>query len=217
MGSSHEGIEHEKKISPKELKELRRVYDKLCYWSDKVKLVLRLKKLKGELQVKRNELFEQINTSTKQSSTGIEQIEKEMLDIQSSLDDIRHRPDQYIRTQDTAAAFKYLGKKVSKREVLDMMWEVDEKLDNVIDWDEFLLMFTRNIHDNTGLEPSAFYHMVQFMIYDRNDNRNVSIDETMNMLYARVGREKMEAMISLLFGDGDQNNVIEHTFVLTSS
>lgn len=46
-------------------------------------------------------------------------------------------------------------------------------------------MFFRNINDHTGLEPSKLYNMVQFMLYDVNNNVNVSVDETMNMLYAR--------------------------------
>lgn len=46
-------------------------------------------------------------------------------------------------------------------------------------------MFFRNINDQTGLEPSKLYNMVQFMLYDVDNNVNVSVDETMNMLYER--------------------------------
>lgn len=56
--------------------------------------------------------------------------------------------------------------------------------------DEFRLMFFRNINDRTGLEPAKMYNMVQFMLYDVDNNVNVSVDETMNMLYARRAPSK---------------------------
>jgi len=82
-----------------------------------------------------------------------------------------------------------------------MIWEVDENSDQCIDWTEFRLMFNRNIMDKTGLEPSGMYNLAQFLIYDTNLNGFVSVDETMNLLYARYGRAKMESKLKELFGE----------------
>lgn len=42
-----------------------------------------------------------------------------------------------------------------------MIWEVDENLDGYVDWEEFQLMYFRNMHDTTGLEPFELFNIVQ--------------------------------------------------------
>ena len=82
-----------------------------------------------------------------------------------------------------------------------MIWEVDENLDCCVDWEEFRLMFTRNITDTTGLEPFQLFNVVQFMMYDKDNSGKVTVDETMHMLYARYGEDKLESQMKALFGD----------------
>jgi Ca2+-binding EF-hand superfamily protein len=99
--------------------------------------------------------------------------------------DLENNPDKKIACNDIVEMLKRLKVKTNKREVAEMIWEVDDDLDGCIDWTEFRLMFTRNIMDNCGLEPSKMFNLTQFLIYDHNCNGRVSVDETMNMLYAR--------------------------------
>jgi len=194
-------------MGQKEMKELKRVFIALCFFSEKNHIIERLLPLR-----KRTSGFEgsdAVDVKTR-SQDEFQSLKHEEIKLEKELQAIRNRPNQHIRAQDAAAALKALGRNVTKREILEMLWEVDEKLDNVIDWEEFCLMFERNIRDNTGLEPAGFYHMVQFMIYDRDENGLVSLDETMHMLYARIGREKMESTITKLFGGDDGAPIIEH-------
>jgi len=206
-------------IGPKEMKELKRVFEKLCFFAEKEQVMERV----GVIRESLAEYYQPLTGSVRQRDTLIstsstsnrrtlldperekkmQELQKEKFESEKKLSDIYSRPLQHIRPQDTAAALEFLGKKATKREVQNMMWEVDEKLDGVIDWDEFHLNFERNVRDSSGLEPASFYHMVQFMIYDHDNNGLVSIDETMNMLYARVGREQMETTITKLFGGDD--------------
>lgn len=201
------------------MKELKRVYEQLCFFAEKAHAMERISVIRDTLaeyhrpltsSMRQRDFFLSTSSSNHRNSVSGSEQEKKMLELQKEqtelerkLADIRSRPVQHIRPQDTAAALKSLGKRATKREVQNMMWEVDEKLDGVIDWDEFHLNFERNIRDGSGLEPASFYHMVQFMIYDHDNNGMVSIDETMNMLYARVGREQMETTITKLFGGDD--------------
>lgn len=55
------------------------------------------------------------------------------------------------------------------------------------------LMFRRNITDKTGLEPFQLFNVVQFCMYDKDFSGQVSVDETMHMLFARFGKERLEA------------------------
>ena len=196
-------------ITAKELKELKRVFEDLCFFADKGPKKERLKEIDNELTEIRRPGNGYNSGSQQDKTLVVEKLEKEQNVLQEEVKKIDMKPEQYIRPQDTGLAMKYLGKRMSKREIQDIMWEVDEKIDGVIDWEEFSLMFERNVKDTSGLEPANFYQMVQFMIYDRDGNGKVSIDETMNMLYARLGRAKMETTITKLFGGEDGAPIIE--------
>ena len=105
------------------------------------------------------------------------------------------------RCVDLLEALKTLGRKAQKKDAEAMIWEVDEDLDGCVSWDEMRLMFQRNIRDTTGLEPSQLFNVVMFLIFDLDEDGMVSVDETMELLYARYGRHKMEDRLKMLFGD----------------
>ena len=197
-------------ITANELRELRRVFGQLCYFAEKAPKKERLKIIQEKLAEIRRPGNGYSSNDIPDETDSIDKLEAEQKRLRNELSEIDDRPEQHIRPQDTGIAMKVLGRRMSKREIQDLMWEVDEKVDGVIDWEEFNLMFERNVKDTSGLEPSSFYHMVQFMIYDRDDNGKVSIDETMNMLYGRLGRAKMEVAISKLFGGEDGTPIIEN-------
>ena len=52
-----------------------------------------------------------------------------------------------------------------------------------------------------GLEPFQLFNVVQFMMYDRSNCGSVTVDETMTMLYARYGKDRLESEMKVLFGD----------------
>ena len=110
-------------------------------------------------------------------------------------------PTRKVSPVDLRSALTALGKQCSKREIADMIWEVDENLDGCVDWEEFLTMFERNIMDTSGLEPFQLFNVVQFMMYDKDNSGNVTVDETMHMLYARYGKQHLESQMKALFGE----------------
>mmetsp|Transcript_20156 Transcript_20156/g.45084 ORF Transcript_20156/g.45084 Transcript_20156/m.45084 type:complete len:293 (-) Transcript_20156:316-1194(-) len=109
--------------------------------------------------------------------------------------------DHKICFKDVDAILRSLGRVLHRRQIEQMIWEVDENLDGCLDWAEFRLMFNRNVTDQSGVEPNRMYNLAQFLIYDKNRNGLVSVDETMNLLYARYGRGVMEQKLKELFGE----------------
>ena len=131
-----------------------------------------------------------------------EEKELELKDLDLELEAIDAKTEKKISINDVFAMVKTLKAKFTLNDVEDAVWEVDEDLDECISWNEMKLMYTRNLMDKSGLEPSKMFNLTQFLIYDKNENNRVSVDETMNMLYARYGRKssKMEMKLKELFG-----------------
>jgi len=123
----------------------------------------------------------------------------QMADLEEQLNAINAQKNK-ISTLDLSEMLKSLGRPSNKRYIWDMIWEADETLSGWIDYDNLKLVFQRNISDLSGLEPSKLYNLVQFMIFDSNENGKVSVDETMAFLHARYGRESMEFKLKELFG-----------------
>jgi hypothetical protein len=72
--------------------------------------------------------------------------------------------DHKISIRDLDSALKKFGAHVSRKELEQMIWEVDENSDEVIDYEEFQLTYYRNITDSTGSEPCSFFHILEVCI-----------------------------------------------------
>ena len=200
-----------KGITASELKELRRVFDYLADYLPKKQIYKDLNPLverRAKLQQARKATFDTKvqNAEGKQMSEGeiddeIQTLGVKIDEYQAYIDEYDSAPNRKVHPKDLSAALLSLGKKCSKKEIEDMIWEVDENLDGCVDWDEFKLMFQRNISDTTGLEPFQLFNVVQFMMYDKDNSGNVTVDETMHMLYARYGKARLESQMKALFGE----------------
>lgn len=193
-------------VTNQEEKELRRVFNLLSDYARKLRI-------QGEIVA-----LQEILAGGKQRMAQTQDNNKEVLNLERfennaeachkridellwELENLANNPNKKISISDVSEMVKRLkGKTPNKQDIQEMVWEVDEDLDQCLNWPEFKLMFTRNILDQTGLEPSRMFYLTQFLIYDHNENGMVSVDETMNMLYARHGRDIMEKKLKELFG-----------------
>lgn len=202
-----------KEMTQNETRELKRVFDFLADFAPKLKL---RRDLEPKLERRQKIMAYRRNPDTVKfvSEAGVEltpqaietervRLEEEIVDIQRKIEAVNAKPqaEKKIHPKDLQQALTYLGKHAEKREVDDMIWEVDENLDGCVDWEEFLLMFRRNISDKSGLEPFQLFNVVQFCMYDKEFSGHVTVDETMHMLYARYGKERLESEMKALFGE----------------
>ncbi len=152
---------------------MHRVYERLCNFQRKYRLTEERNQLEMGLRLTKNHT----SADTSHLEERIKEINYELSTFDSN--------KSLISVSDIHEMLLHLNQKTNRKEVEEMVWEVDEDLDNHISWNDFRLMYNRNLTDRTGLEPSKLFHLVQFLIYDKNENNRVSVDETMHMLYAR--------------------------------
>lgn len=108
--------------------------------------------------------------------------------------------DHKISFKDLDAVLRSLGPAFSKKQIEQMIWEVDENLDEMIDFDELQLTYYRNITDSTGSEPCYFFKILEFLICDASHKGYIIEDDCMEVLYARYGGGVLENEMRLLFG-----------------
>ena len=102
-----------------------------------------------------------------------------------------------------------LGYTAKKQEIEDMIWEVDEDCDKCVSWDEFKLMFERCRTDKTGLEPRKLFNVVEFMMHDKDASGTIDMDECMEILFRRFGKDQLEQRTNDFFKhDTDGDNTI---------
>ena len=110
-----------------------------------------------------------------------------------------------IGPQDLMKMLTELGLKLLKSEVALYIWEVDDDLDGFINWDEYMKMYKRSISDVTGLEPRRLFNLVQFLMYDEHFKGKVTVEETLQIMYVRHGREHLDDEITAIFGHEENN------------
>ena len=66
-------------------------------------------------------------------------------------------------------------------------------------------MYKRCISDKTDLEPRKLFNLVQFLMYDKDNQKKVTIEETLQILFVRHGRAKLDDEIKAIFGEDEKN------------
>ena len=188
-------------IKAEEEKQLRRVFDLLCDYHSKRRIEEEVGVIRSDAKMKAaglNEILD-LKSSCWQAmnelpDSRLEGIRKEISELRSP------RIVRKVTPEDVQAMLRRLEHRASRKEVEEMVWEVDEDLDGALSWQEFRLVFTRNIRDRTGLEPNRVFNLAQFLMYDTDLDGRVSMDDTLPMLCIRYGKKELESKLKEIFG-----------------
>jgi hypothetical protein len=154
-------MSHDKeKIIPmtaQEEREVHRVFELLSDYQQKVKIKEEIKDINSWITSYKKQGNESQDGNIQSSLQRLEELSKELQALES-------KPDKKISCGDVMEMLKFLNQKATKKEVEEMIWEVDENLDGYLDWAEFRLMFNRNITDRTGLEPSRMVGINKYIL-----------------------------------------------------
>ncbi|KAL4512334.1 hypothetical protein ABPG72_005336 [Tetrahymena utriculariae] len=110
----------------------------------------------------------------------------------------------YFTAKEVETILDKMGMHLTKSEIDLMIWEIDENLDKKIDYREFVNMYKRCIMQNSELEPKSLFHMVQFLMYCKPEKYKVTVEDTLELLYVRMGRQDLDGEIIAIFGDDDK-------------
>ncbi|CAK77939.1 unnamed protein product (macronuclear) [Paramecium tetraurelia] len=142
-----------------------------------------------------------------QKLEGIEIKASEKKQLEKVFQMLKKKDVDYFDAKDVDKMLRFLGVSLTKSEIDLMLWEVDENLDGRVSWTEFLNMYKKCTIDKTGLEPKSLFHMIQFLMYlppDRKDPK-VTVEDTLELLYVRFGRQCLDSEIHAIFGDEEKN------------
>ena len=73
----------------------------------------------------------------------------------------------------------------AKDELDHMIWEVDENLDGYVSEDEFENMYKKCITDEKEEESKKLFYLAQFLMYDKDEKHEITIEDTLEILCAR--------------------------------
>ena len=164
-------------MTQQEETELRRVHNMLCNYVKKKELEAQIRELETindgiqeDIMIEYADDLASIASSQRvenalafaddRTLVKISNNESKMNELKELLIKIRNKPNQKIAAHDLMEISKDLNYPITKKQVEEMIWEVDEDLDRCLSWDEFRLMYERNITDRTGLEPSRVVSII---------------------------------------------------------
>ena len=86
----------------------------------------------------------------------------------------------------------------AKDELDNMIWEVDENLDGYVSEKEFENMYKKCITDEKEEEGKKLFYLAQFLMYDKDEKHEITVEDTLEILCARH-QSNVDAALDAIF------------------
>lgn len=100
--------------------------------------------------------------------------------------------DGKIDTQEIGQELRFLEYKVTKEELEEFIWEVDDDDDHAVDWEEFKTAFYRARDDKTGYEPRKLYYLTEFTMADKDSSGSIDLEVRLQRFPSRLDPSQAE-------------------------
>ena len=90
-----------------------------------------------------------------------------------------------------------------------MIWEVDDDIDGVVSWKEYIKMYKWCTRDKENLEPRKLFNLVTFLMYDSSFWGRIIEEDTLQLLLVWHGRENLDNEIEHIFGSTNKQMITD--------
>ena len=110
----------------------------------------------------------------------------------------KQKPKKKFSQKALRKVIRTLCNEFAKDELDNMIWEVDENLDGYVSEREFENMYKKCITDEKEEEGKKLFYLAQFLMYDKDEKHEITVEDTLEILCARH-QSNVDAALDAIF------------------
>jgi len=110
----------------------------------------------------------------------------------------KSQPEKKFSKKALRKVIRTLCNEFAKDELENMIWEVDENGDEHVSEREFENMYKKCITDEKEEEGKKLFYLTQFLMYDKDEKHEITVEDTLEILCARH-QSNVDAALDAIF------------------
>jgi Ca2+-binding EF-hand superfamily protein len=123
-------------------------------------------------------------------------------------EEVKHKKKNRKRFSKKALrkVIRTLCEEFAKDELEGMIWEADDNLDGYVSEKEFINMYKKCITDENEEEGKKMFYLIQFLMFDKDEKHEITIEDTLEILCARNPNNVDQALDNIFDEDINEDN-----------